>query len=94
MLLNALLVSIRATILFKVSGFQENFVHLIICSCLGPMVSKQKGILPCSAFPLPALLPSPAAYYLSAMSNVVQREAGEGSRLSQPRDNSYGAQQK
>ncbi len=46
-----------------------------------------------SSPPVCTPLLSPVAYYLSAMSNVVQREAGVGSCLSQPRDSSHEAQQ-
>lgn len=103
MLLAAPLVSIRAAWYFTVSGFEE-FIWLFAL-VLDQWYSSQKRILPCSALPLSAtspgspssLLPpatSPAVYYLSAMSNAVQREAGGGSCLFQPRDSTHGAQQK
>lgn len=61
MLLTALLVSIRATILFTVCGFQENFVHLIICSCLGPMVSKSERNSPMLSLPPAGPPPIPSS---------------------------------
>lgn len=73
------------------------FFYPIICSCFGPAVLKsEKSFSPCSALSLSATSPAsalpspPAVYYLSAMSNAVQREAGGGSDLSQPRDSSRG----